>query len=938
MALSAAMIFSMSTPVLADYGSGEISESIEFAESISESETGINSVYASTEEDEVIATQETQNSETDLEENAEEKISDADAADSSSELPTQSDADVPSEQGTDEIPVDQQEIEAVEESDTSPDGYEELPDIEINSDTDDEETADSEQDEEVSEEETIDDESQMAGSDTTWQDGSLTISFADGVLSVSGSGAMTDYTASDRYSLPWSNYVYQVDKIVINSGVTHIGAFSFVSTSASQISIAETVTSIGNYAFGENTNLTSVSIPGTVKEIGDAVFADCYNLSSVTLNPGIQSLGGYLFQNTCFKTLTIPASVSSIGFKIAISNESMQTFQVDSGNSYFSSEGGVLFDKAKSTLIDYPIGKTGSSYTVPGSVRTIGNSAFLDQKYLTAVNVNKTTTIEDWAFARVTGLATITLPSTVTALGNGPFDGCTSLKSAYIKAPITVTPYRFFSDCTSLQTVELPGTLQELYLRTFYNCSSLKSIALPASLQTIDVYAFYGCTGLTSLTIPDSVTVIEDGAFEGCTNLKVTYPAGLTEMADGSHRLIIQETVTGTFDYSEANAVLTLVNQERAKYGADPLKMDAELLEAAMQRAAEISVSFSHTRPDGTDCFSISSKITGENIAAWQSNAAAVMNSWNNSPGHHSNIISTGFKSIGIGCFIVNGAHYWVQVFGWGEASGSTKSGQVKKSTTVNVELADDYVGLAKLNGTWFYVKNKKINTTCTNLVEYNGSWFYVKNGKVDWSANTLAQVNGKGTWYYVKNGKIDWSANTFAQVNGKGTWYYVKNGKLDWSYNGLVQYNKTWYYIQNGKLNWNYTNLVLYNGTWYYVKNGKIDWSANTLAQVNGKGTWYYVKNGKLDWTYNGLQQYYGTWYYIQNGKLNWNYSNLVLYNGTWFYVKNGKIDWNVTTLAQVNGKGTWYYVKNGKIDWNYTGNFKFNGKTYKIKKGIVQ
>ena len=123
-------------------------------------------------------------------------------------------------------------------------------------------------------------------------------------------------------------------------------------------------------------------------------------------------------------------------------------------------------------------------------------------------------------------------------------------------------------------------------------------------------------------------------------------------------------SVTGTECYDYAYQVLDLVNQERVKTGAAPLKMDADLMKAAMQRAAEITVSFSHTRPSGLDCYTASGKMSGENIAMGYQSPEAVMNGWMNSDGHRGNILNPRYTDIGIGAFCVDGTYYWVQCFG----------------------------------------------------------------------------------------------------------------------------------------------------------------------------------------------------------------------------------------------------------------------------------
>lgn len=122
--------------------------------------------------------------------------------------------------------------------------------------------------------------------------------------------------------------------------------------------------------------------------------------------------------------------------------------------------------------------------------------------------------------------------------------------------------------------------------------------------------------------------------------------------------------------------VLRLVNIERQKAGVAPLTMDnTALTAAAMKRAEELNKLFEHTRPDGSDCFTVLkeynvpfpsalSYCAGENIAYGQRTPAEVVNAWMNSPGHRANILRPEFKQIGIGCVKRNGNGYnWSQVF-----------------------------------------------------------------------------------------------------------------------------------------------------------------------------------------------------------------------------------------------------------------------------------
>ena len=141
-------------------------------------------------------------------------------------------------------------------------------------------------------------------------------------------------------------------------------------------------------------------------------------------------------------------------------------------------------------------------------------------------------------------------------------------------------------------------------------------------------------------------------------------------------------TVTGTQNYSEVWDVLDLVNEYRAAENLPPLTMDSELLKAAMFRAAECSVHYDHTRPDGSKAFTVVEwrSVVGENIGAMNHivDAAYITDGWMNSEGHRENIMSPDFKSIGIGIFEANGFQYWAQMFDGGEPRTVEKSTPVE--------------------------------------------------------------------------------------------------------------------------------------------------------------------------------------------------------------------------------------------------------------------
>ena len=152
-------------------------------------------------------------------------------------------------------------------------------------------------------------------------------------------------------------------------------------------------------------------------------------------------------------------------------------------------------------------------------------------------------------------------------------------------------------------------------------------------------------------------------------------------------------TVTATRHQTDCRAMLAKVNNLRASEGASVLMWDEELEKCAIQRAAECAVMFSHTRPNGADCFSINDKVTGENIAynaGYANSATVAFDGWVASPGHHANMVNSTFKSIGIGCVstVSNGRtlYFYVQVFSYQNGSGM-KGSAANNSSDFNIQV-----------------------------------------------------------------------------------------------------------------------------------------------------------------------------------------------------------------------------------------------------------
>ncbi len=313
--------------------------------------------------------------------------------------------------------------------------------------------------------------------------------------------------------------------ITISDSIISIGEGAFYGCSGlTSVTIGNSVTSIGEGAFYGCSGLTSVTIGNSVTNIGDYAFNRCTNLSSVTIPNSVTSLGIYSF---CYSTnltyITIPNSVTSIGEGAFLGCSGLTSVTI--GNSVTNIGKGAFHSCSSLT-----------SVTIPNSVTNIGEGAFEDCTGLTSVTIpNSVTNIGDYLFYGCSNLTSVNIPNSVTAIGKAAFYSCSSLTSVTIPNSVTNIGDYAFNRCTNLSSVTIPNSVTSLGIYSFCYSTNLTYITIPNSVTSIGEGAFLGCSGLTSVTIGNSVTNIGEWAFDACTGLtSVTIPNSVTSIGKGA--------------------------------------------------------------------------------------------------------------------------------------------------------------------------------------------------------------------------------------------------------------------------------------------------------------------------------------------------------------------------------------------------------------------
>ena len=370
-------------------------------------------------------------------------------------------------------------------------------------------------------------------------------------------------------------YTGNEENVIIpaNLGITEIGERAFTESNFSSYSynntlktviIPEGVTIIRNSAFYWCGRLTSVAMPSSIIAIEDLAFYSCSSLASITLPKSVASIGNMAFAYCrSLASVNIPAGVTSIGEGAFASCRKLASITVDDNNTTFSGTDGILFNKEKTVLMQYPAGKTEQTYIMPETVTAISGEAFSSAK-ISSITISPNVTSIGRAAFSASDLVGITIPSGVTVIEESTFAGCTKLTSINIpEGVVSIGNWAFLY--TSLMSITIPASVISIGGGVFLGFeedrhgnnhpSILTSITvderntayssidgvlfnkdkttliqypagkneqlyiIPSGVINIGNDAFYGARSLTAIIIPATVAYIRERSFTSCYNL-----------------------------------------------------------------------------------------------------------------------------------------------------------------------------------------------------------------------------------------------------------------------------------------------------------------------------------------------------------------------------------------------------------------------------------
>ena len=362
----------------------------------------------------------------------------------------------------------------------------------------------------------------------------LTWKLSYGTLTISGTGKMDSYSSGGA---PWHSQRAYIGRIVISEGVTSIGECAFEEcTNVTSISIPDSVTELNEYCFYACESMKSITIPQSVTRIADGVFVACEKLTDIYY-------GG---TDASWKHIT--SRNAGLGDNVTIHSTGVFTGKCGDNLTWTIDNNEVLTISGTGRIPDYNDSSSGGNNTAPwygyayqikkvvlgSGVQNIGNNAFAGCYGMTDITIpDGVTSIGDSAFDWCSALTEISIPGTVSSIGSWAFSRC-ALREVEIPQGITSIQSDTFWACTQLTKITIPASVTSIGYEAFSGCA-LREVEIPQGITSIQSRTFQNCTYLTKITIPDSVTSVDAYAFLDCHALKTVYYGGTEAQWEGMH-------------------------------------------------------------------------------------------------------------------------------------------------------------------------------------------------------------------------------------------------------------------------------------------------------------------------------------------------------------------------------------------------------------------
>ena len=318
------------------------------------------------------------------------------------------------------------------------------------------------------------------------------------------------------------------------------------------VEIPDTVTSIGDEAFKNNTSMVSVSIPDSVKSIGDSAFYGCTSLLGVVIPDSVEKTGRCAFQK-CSK---LASAYLPVNEKLTVINtgtfyECMSLKEIIVPDNIVKIEFDAFYNCRNLKNIDLSKNLITVGYNVFGNCKSISKIEIpkslknFDSTWGSGTNTKygvfggcsnlKTVKFEEGStivcpalFMGCDGIEEIELPDTITKIGNSAFKSCKNLNKVIISESVTEIDNQAFAECSGLTDVEMQEGLNKICSRAFYKCGKITSINIPDSVETIEFEAFYQCDKLENIKLSENLTIVGYGVFGDCISIgKIEIPRTL---------------------------------------------------------------------------------------------------------------------------------------------------------------------------------------------------------------------------------------------------------------------------------------------------------------------------------------------------------------------------------------------------------------------------